>query len=150
MKLFFKNKIIIISFLFVLSEFFLLFQLLNTLKEIRQYTYETTATIDFIGLPYGTIFVSCYDENNILHEDVIIKNKSIRGNLSHVESFYGTEIQIRLNTDKNYAIWLSVYYRLWFISIAVPLVYLILVMFFYFKLRRKRNINSDLSQEHFS
>lgn len=146
MKSLFKNKfIIIISFLFVLIESFSLSQLITAIKEMKQYTYETTATIDFIGLPDGTIFVSCYDENNILHKSVIIRNKYISGKLSYVESFYGKQIPIRLNSEMNYAIWLTVHYRQWIVVIAVPLVYLIFVMLFYYKSRRKRNINSNLS-----
>lgn len=135
MKSVFKNMIvIIISVIFAVVEFISLSQLLPTLKNIGQYTYETTATIDFIGLPDGTVFVSCYDENNILHEDVSIANRSIKRNLPR---YANKEIKIRLNTEDNRAIWLSVYYRQWIVSIAVPLIYLIFVMFFYYKNKKK-------------
>ena len=139
MKQISKKTIIIISVLFVLSEVFWLFQLIDILGEIGQYTYETTATIDFIGLPDGTIFVSCYDEDNVLHEDVKIRNRSIYGDFSRVESYYGTEIKIRLNPETDHAIWLSEYYGLWIIVIIIPLVYLILISLFWIIPKKNRN-----------
>ncbi len=139
-------KIIILSFIFVLLELFALIQLINNLKDIKLYTYETTATIDFIGLPDGIIFVSCHDENNILNKDVKIKNKVIQGKLDYVESFYGKEISIRLDSENNVALWLSVYYRLWGFVIGMPLIYVAIILLFYQKLKRKSTANSDLSR----
>lgn len=133
----------------MLAEVYSLLWLIEDLKEIRShsYEYETNGTIDFIGLPDGTIFVSCYDENNVLHEDVVIRNKTIRGNLDYVESFYGKKIPIRLSAEDDYAISLRDYYRScrsWFIPIALPLVYFVVIMFLYLRSKKKNTAKSDI------
>ncbi|MCH5197212.1 MAG: hypothetical protein J1F28_10875, partial [Oscillospiraceae bacterium] len=135
-----NKKAVILSLVFLILELLVVIQLVNSLSERKSYTYKTNATIDFIGLPDGVIFVSCYDESGILHKDVIVKNKTIQGKLDYVESFYGKEIQILLNNEKNEALWLSDY-KLWVFAIIIPLIYFLIVIY-----KKKATINSNLSQ----
>lgn len=145
MKNIFSNKkILILSFIFLILELSAIIEIVNVLKEVKSYPYETTATIYFIGLADGTVFVSCYDENNVLHKDVAIRNKTIQGKSDYVNSFYGKEIQILFNSKENKAISLPDFHVNLTLAVIVPLMYLMIILICYFiykkRLIKRQNI----------
>ena len=143
-NIFANKKILILSFIFLILELSAIIKIVNVLKEVKSYPYETTATIYFIGLPDGTVFVSCYDENNVLHRDVTIRNKTIQGKSNYVNSFYGKEIQILFNSKENKAISLPDFHVNLTLAVIVPLMYLMIILICYFiykkRLIKRQNI----------
>lgn len=122
------NKNFILVLVFSILEIFSIVLAVNAWNQKKLYHYKTTAVIDDILLPDGDISVSCYDENHVLCKDVRISNKIIQGKFDYVKSFYGNEIQILLNDEKNKAIWLKYYYEVWIFPMILPLGYLIIMI----------------------
>lgn len=136
MRYFLKPIVIIFSFILAVSDYLSISKLIETSDLMKQYPYENTATIDYIGLPDGIVYVSYYDDQNILQKDVVVQKTRIQGSLSRVESFYGKEIPIRLNPEKNEIIWIDDYPKLWIKAIVKSLILLVIGILYLFTLRR--------------
>lgn len=137
-KALFSKKTVVMTVIFFIVELILGVAFVYSLAGRLSCTYKTTATIDFIGLPDGTVFVSCYDENDVFHEDVKLDNVYKRGDIEYIESFYGKEIPVYLSSQGNRAVSVSAYYADMTKVIIVPLIYGAVMILRYKKLRSNK------------